>query len=557
MNKHTRLLQALLPVLTGLSLTACSPAENITTTKLAATVSDNSAELTTTNSKDIPAAAYLAANEIYNYESVIPPQCYTKTESVNNPCYTCHQTYPNQTSRTNMMFDGHLQGLYAFSDEGVTNHWKNLFKNRSESIKNTSDTFIKDYIKQDNYSRWAAKHPEYQAAVIDKLATPDQAFETNGIAKDGSHWVAFNYKPFPGTFWPTNGSTGDVMIRLDNSFREINGDYVEDAYFANLTLVEMAIKDVQALSVPGLSEVALNTDLNGDGKLSDKVDRMVRRSHYVGDASDVALYHMLYPQGTEILHTVRYVGVNDDGSIYNAERMKEVRYMKKHFFKDQNNLKAFYYQEQKEKHFENLPKTISHGKEGIANNFGWTINAWIEDTQGELRQQEHQELAFCNGCHKSIGSTIDQTFSFPRKVAGADGWGYINLKAITDVPNINETAGEYATYMARTNGGDEFRQNTEMKTRWFDESGKVNLDAVNKVASIYELITPSSRRALDLNKAYHAIVKEQSYIFGRDAVLSEATNVHKEVDETQKPLLPEHRYQWDLRLNWDKTEQPR
>jgi len=34
----------------------------------------------------------IASDTLYNREAVIPPQCYTKTEGVNNPCYTCHQT---------------------------------------------------------------------------------------------------------------------------------------------------------------------------------------------------------------------------------------------------------------------------------------------------------------------------------------------------------------------------------------------------------------------------------------------------------------------------------
>ena len=33
---------------------------------------------------EIPALAYLEYDEVYNPESVIPPQCYTKTEGVNN-----------------------------------------------------------------------------------------------------------------------------------------------------------------------------------------------------------------------------------------------------------------------------------------------------------------------------------------------------------------------------------------------------------------------------------------------------------------------------------------
>jgi hypothetical protein len=183
---------------------------------------------------------------------------------------------------------------------------------------------------------------------------------------------------------------------------------------------------------------------------------------------------------------------------------------------------------------------------------GWTLNAYIEDVNGELRQQHGQELAFCSGCHKTIGATYDQTFSFPRKVAGAKGWGYINLKSQQDVPNKGENQGEFLTYFQRVGGGDEFRQNTEMLTRWFKPNGDVDLNKVAKAESVYDLITPSSRRALDLNKAYLTIVKEQSYIFGRDATITAAKNVLQQIDEDQAPLNKEHRYQWDMRLDWRK-----
>ena len=66
----------------------------------------------------VPATAYLEQKEVYNPESVIPPQCYTKTEGKNNPCYACHQSYPRSANRSNMMSDGDLQGNYEFSEVG-------------------------------------------------------------------------------------------------------------------------------------------------------------------------------------------------------------------------------------------------------------------------------------------------------------------------------------------------------------------------------------------------------------------------------------------------------
>ncbi|OHU85085.1 MULTISPECIES: hypothetical protein [Pseudoalteromonas] len=504
---------------------------------------------------DIPAVAYLNHNEIYNAESVIPPQCYTKTDGINNPCYACHQTDKNNKNRPNQMFDGHLQGSYEFSDLGTKNHWKNLFIDRTELVKDISNEQILTWINQDNYSPFIEKlkqNSDWQGEItpIENLAYPEQAFDELGFAKDGSGWVAFNYKPFPSTFWPTNGSTGDVMIRLPRAFREHQGTYNRDVYLANLSLVEIALKGLDGVSVPNIDEQLIGVDLNKDGKLS-HISYLPKQSHYLGDANDT-LEYQLYPQGTEFLHTVRYIGVDPLGNIYNAPRMKEVRYMKKHKFKSKAALASSYYREAKEKAFENLPQTLYLGDKGVNNTFGWLINGYIEDAQGQLRVQHEQELAFCNGCHKTIGSTYDQTFSFARKVTGEKGWGYIDLKSMQDVPNVGEKQGEFLTYMSRVGGGDEFRQNQEMLSRWFKSDGSVDKNKVSKVKNLYELITPSAERALALNKAYLTIVREQSYIFGRDATLVEASNVLQQIDESQSPLEDTHQYVWDMQLDWSK-----
>ena len=499
---------------------------------------------------DIPALAYIEHNEVYNPESVIPPQCYTKTDGVNNPCYACHQSYDALEKRPNQMGDGTLQGNYEFSDVGLTNSWKNLFIDRTSLIAGIDDATIKKYVKEDNYTASLEKDvmPDYMR--IENLSSADNAFDKDGFAKDGSGWVSYNYKPFPSTFWPTNGSTGDAMIRLPDDFQTLNGEYNKAIYTLNLSLVEMALKELDTLTVAPVNELVLNIDVNQDGKLTKSVTEISRSSHYLGDARAVPLAHMLYPEGTEFLHTVRYIGVDEDGTIYNAPRMKEVRYMKKHMFRSRESLASAYYAEAKDKHFEKLPQTRYLGEKGIDNGFGWTINGFIENEQGELRAQHDQELAFCNGCHKTVGSTFDQTFSFARKVPGQAGWGYINLKEIEDVPNINEEKGEFLTYMERVGGGDEFRQNGEMLAKWFDEKGMVKVEEVQRAKSVYDIITPSPERAYALNKAYLTIVKEQSYLFGRDATLTEATNVLSTIDAEQPPLKPEHRFKWDMRLNW-------
>ncbi|PCK31168.1 hypothetical protein [Pseudoalteromonas piscicida] len=545
-----------LVALTSVALLGCNdePATGLTNTAFIATAQ---AAAPYKRGDDIPATAFMLHDEVYNPESVIPPQCYTKTDGVNNPCYACHQSY-DEKSRPNIMRDANLQGAYEFSDLGFKNHWKNLFKDRSELIKDISDQDITNWVNQDNYTPFIEKlknNPDWKGEItpIENLAYPEKAFNELGIANDGSGWVAFNYKPFPSTFWPTNGSTGDVMIRLADNFREKGDTYNQDVYLANLSLVEMAVKGLDEISTPIISEPRVGVDLNGDGKLTN-ITNIKRKVHYVGDANKVELAHQLYPEDTEFLHTVRYIGVDENGQVFNAPRMKEVRYMKKHNFKSKQSLGAAYYREAKEKSFENYPQTLYLGDQGINNNFGWTINGYIEDKSGELRPQHKQELAFCNGCHKTIGATYDQTFSFARKVEGELGWGYINLKEMQDVPNKGEIQGEFLTYMMRVGGGDEFRQNQEMLMRWFNKDGTVNTEKVKSAENLYELITPSKSRALALNKAYLTIVKEQSYLFGRDATIVKARNVLEQVDDSQQPLEPQHRYVWDMQLDWSTAK---
>ena len=173
-----------------------------------------------------------------NREAPVPPQCYTDIsqgigyEGRHNPCYACHQD--QVAGRENAQNDRSLQEAYAFSDVGLTNHWTNLFEDRSARVAAISDAEILDWIDDDNYSELAGRlqaagwgddaYPGWDSADPAVYGTPwlpdlanlqdgAAAFDVNGLALDGSWWVAFNYKPLPSTFWPTNGSTDDVMIR--------------------------------------------------------------------------------------------------------------------------------------------------------------------------------------------------------------------------------------------------------------------------------------------------------------------------------------------------------
>ena len=156
------------------------------------------------------------------------------------------------------MGDGGLQREYAFSDLGVVNHWLNLFEDRTDAMANISDQDVIDYIYTDNYTpliKQLHETPDWQGPIpaIENLHLGKQAFDEQGFALDGSGWVAFNYKPMPSTFWPTNGSTDDVMVRLPENFRASDCDseaFSRDTYLANLSILEASIKRLESISTP-------------------------------------------------------------------------------------------------------------------------------------------------------------------------------------------------------------------------------------------------------------------------------------------------------------------
>ena len=366
--------------------------------------------------------------------------------------------------------------------------------------------------------------------------------------------MAFNYKPLPSTFWPTNGSTDDVMIRLGERFRtDASGEYSHEIYKANLALVEVTLKGFERISALPIDEKVVGVDLDGDGKLA-VARQVLAREYYVGAAHDMVTSSYLYPQDTEFLHTVRYVGVDDDGQIVVPQRMKEVRYMRK--WKAYN--KAIYERNYELENFAKeagrLPSYPLIGDHGLDNGFGWSVQGFIEGHDGALRTLSYEENLFCMGCHSSIGATIDKTFGFPRKVDGAEGWGYINLRGMADAPNMGEQKGEIATYLERVGGGGEFRSNPEMFARWFHADGQLNYQAVAATRDVHELITPSPERARELNKAYRVIVAQQDYLYGRDATVVPPENVFRHIDNETAPTLPIDRFvEWDIRLDWQSA----
>jgi hypothetical protein len=532
---------------------------------------------------DVPSPTAATTRSLRNPAAYIPSQCYTKTQDeagrVHNPCFSCHTA----AQAPNFVTDGELQLAYSFAEPARVNRWTNLFKDRSSQVAAISDGEVEQYVRSGNYFDAAGR-----IAPAEALAKVPQDWDYDGNGKwqgfvpdawfnfdaDGfdhdqqgnpTGWRAFAYYPFLGTFWPTNGSTGDVLIRLPAAFRnDQKGQYDAAVYKVNLAIVEALLKE-QDVPIGPVDETALGgIDLDKDGKIGtarrvvfDWAPLKQKFMSYVGQAAieqQAGRVHLavgLYPEGTEFLHTVRYIDVDAAGNNRLAPRMKEVRYAKKRYWLTYAQLEYMALKEIKEKNtFPDRLRTIrGNAESGVSNGQGWVYAGMIEDAQGRLRPQSFEESAFCVGCHSGIGATRDGIFSFHRKFDAARahrrGWHHWSQKGPQGVPDRLRSDGlaEYAHYLKANRAGDEFRANPEVMAKYFEADGREKSAAVARLRDdIAELLFASRERAAQLNKAYWLIVREQSFVEGRDATVAPVANVHRQVDAGQEtgvkaPLL--------------------
>ncbi|MEZ4371156.1 MAG: hypothetical protein R3B07_10040 [Polyangiaceae bacterium] len=507
------------------------------------------------------AYAKARVGKVSNLEASVPPQCYTKTDGVSNPCWTCH----TQSQGMNAMADAHLQRAYAFSDFALKNHWKNLFSPATPASEE-SDAALLSYVRQDNYSALKlaltgrGDFPGYKPDL-----DLDAGFDELGFARDGSGWRSLRYKPFPGTFWPMNGSTDDVFVRLPKQFREgMDGRPSVEIYRANLSLLEASLASDPALEsgaldypIEALPEELVGYDLNGDGQVAGSAVKLhALPPNYLGAARHIKLRRGLFPRGTEFLHSVRYL--DPDAANFMARRMKELRYMRKTRELDAWAVMRAYEEEHDKRDRGALPVFPGDALVGLRNEFGWQLQGFIEDAEGRLRLQSDEEHRYCMGCHSGLGVTVDQTFAFVRKLPGAAGWAAQDLRGIPDAPQLGHSAGEIATYVERVHGGDEFRANSEALARLLP-GGQVTPELRSKSSDITQLILPSRERALALNRAYRALVVSQRFDLGRDALLGRVRNVHADIVNGSTELGTTGRVFDDgqLRLRWDTETQAR
>ncbi len=509
---------------------------------------------------------------VANQAPYIPPQCYTKTvdanHKVHNPCMTCH----TQGQVPNFINDTDVQFAYSFADYAKTNHWLNVFKQRDPPTAALSDAAMLAYVQQDNYQSQPgtldlANQLQHVPAGWDfdkdgqwSGYVPDSyfQFDAQGFdhAPDGQFtgWRAFAYTPFPGTFWPTNGSTDDVLIRLAALFQHnAAGEFDLNTYRVNLAIVEALITR-RNVTIPAVDEAQWGVDLDKDGKMATASQITFawqplkgQDMAYVGQARQQQMagkLHLaagLFPEGTEFLHSVRYLNVDEQGNVGMANRMKELRYAIKTHWRTYTQLQQQVLAEFKEKDTfpERLRNVFGNVETGVSNGQGWVYQGFIEDRQGALRPQTFEESVACIGCHSGIGATTDGIFAFPRKLAAPalqEGWSHWRQRGLEHVPEPRLANGdyEYTHYLQSNGAGDEFRENREVQQRFFTPEGVLKDTALQRLHNdMSYLLLPTAARALALNKAYQQIVAEQSFIYGRDALLAPPQNVHQQVKDGQ------------------------
>jgi Tol biopolymer transport system component len=510
-----------------------------------------------------------------NRAAYIPPECYAKTTDgagkTYNNCYVCH----SRGKMPNLTGDDDLQLEYAFPAYAQKNRWLNLFKDRTDAIAAIDDGRIIDYIRQSNYldhdqhivpaqrldtvpEAWDSNADGHWSGYV-----PDCyfAFDDEGFDRDPqgdiTGWRAFAYYPFPSTHWPSNGSMSDVIIRLPEVFRQMNGAVDRVAYKINLAVLEALFKQAD-VPIDTVDETLYGVDLNKDGVLT-VADRVVydwsplqgRTMSYVGDAKEqleqgaVHLAANLYPEGTEFINTLRYIDSDDSGQVVMAARMKELRYARKTKWLTYSDLETLALNESKERDDfpDRLRLPMGSIETGLSNGKGWALGGFIEDARGNLRPQTTEELSSCTGCHGGVGITADSTFAFARKLdstAYRKGWFHWSQKSLKGInePKIEiKKAGlqyEYCFYLMYNRGADALRSNEEAGAAFLDKQGFLKKDMAARLHDdISLLLHPSAERSLALNKAYYLIVQEQSYTMGREPLLKPAEHTHEQIETAE------------------------
>ena len=528
------------------------------------------------SSKPEPLPVDLLSKELHNESAYIPVQCYAdlkRGKVTANSCYACH--VPSKSP--NFIEDGQAQLEYSFAAPARKHQWSNYFVDRREAIADIDDVDMLDYVRTDNYHA-----RDGEIALAKKLADLPKAWDFNGNGRwDGytpdvyfdfdsqgfdlnpqgqmTGWRIFAYYPLMGGFMPSNGSTGDVLIRMAEPFRRnVAGELDRAVYDANLQILS-ALVGQQGIATTELDERQFKVDINQDGDLG-VINRIpFERTlspavQFVGQAqalqkqNKIRVTPGMYPLETEFAHSVRYIDVQGDSTAM-ANRFKELRYARKINWRTPGQLVRMVQEEEREAElFPDLLETVVGNAEiGINNRLGWQFQGFIEDQHGELRPQSYEEQAFCMGCHAGVGSIHDGIFSYTRRLDKDQfkhswyHWQEKGLEGIPDRLSQLDLGGEYANYLMLNPTGDDFGANREVEEKFFHAAKPVQAEFDRLKNDISHLLMPSPERALQLNKAYKLIVEEQSFRLGRDPVIEPLQHLFREVDDGQETGLKDVR----------------
>ncbi len=505
----------------------------------------------------------LRDTHVRNPFAYLVPQCYVLPSLQDgvalNPCYTCHQ----QGDAPNFIDDSLYQKVFEMAEAALVTPWPNLFEDRSARIERIDDTWVRDWVRTSNYAtedgslilaQRLASLPERWDLDGDHTwdgYVPDAyfRFDDAGFDRDPdgeySGWRAFAYYPLPSTYWPTNGSAGDVLIRLTDVFRrDADGEPDVRVYALNLAIVEALIKRADVLIEP-VDERDFGVDLDKDGLLGratrvryDWAPREGREMSYVGLAAqrladgEVHLAAGLFPEGTELLQSLRYLDADAAGRVQPSARMKELRYARKQAWYNYAELKGIADREgaERREYENNIVKHAPGDYERGLFAQGWVYQGFIEDAAGDLRPQSQEETLYCMGCHGGVGVTSDTTFAFARKLDGSTyrgGWFHWSQRDSSGlVEPVVEVVGEglypeYSFYLMQTRSGNEYLANPELKARFFEPDGTPKDEAFERLrGDVAFALQPSPERAMRLNKAYLSIVEDQDFVQGRDVNLA-------------------------------------
>jgi hypothetical protein len=503
--------------------------------------------------------------QLDNWFAYIPPSCYVDTEGqdgrIHNPCYICHQ----KGVAPNYIDDSDLQLEYSFAAPAITNYWSNLWQDRRPEMARISDTAIAAYVQTDNYmadgkitiaetltakfpKEWDSNHNgTWEGYIPDVFYNLDADGFDHDPQGNYNGWRQYQYAPLPGNFSPVNGSAGDGFIRLGEEFRvDKSGRPDLQIYKLNLAIVESAISR-QDIVVGEFHERDYGVDLDHNGELNSTATvayrgepgamKLVGKAGELQSHAKVHLEQGLFPEFTEFYHSLRYLDGSEKDGVKAAPRVKEIRYSIKKRWYPPAMLARFAADEAREKAYTpDRPRWVRGNQEfGVSNALAWQYQGFIEDRDGWLRPQTHEELVFCVGCHGGIGATTDSNFSFPRKLPA----GQVNYFADSTSKSLHKNRSDVVSYQrdAAKIGAivADYGAYLQHNRYWNDyrNLGERNSLAVDK-ESIGSMLWPDAENAQLMNKAYRVIVQEQSYTKGRDAIVSPLLTIRQEFEKDEK-----------------------